>query len=146
MQLVALSVTLNEEVSRLERIKKFFENDRFAMGIGIEILEVSLGQAKAKLEVKDCHLNGVNTVQGGAIFTLADFTFAMAANSYGTVAMAINVNISYMKAISSGTLFAEAREVAVNPKLGTYTVDITNEQGDLIAVFQGMAYRKQDKL
>ena len=35
--------------------------------------------------------------QGGAIFTLADFTFAAASNAHGIVAVGINVNITYLK-------------------------------------------------
>jgi acyl-CoA thioesterase len=85
-------------------------------------------------------------VQGGAIFTLADFAFAAASNSYGTVAVAINVSISFLKATSSGVLVAEAKETSRNPRLGTYTVDVRDESGDLVATFQGMVYRKKDPL
>lgn len=130
----------------MEIIKKLFKNDKFAEHNGIELVEVSEGSAKAKMEINENHLNGIGIVQGGAIFTLADFTFGAAANSYGSVAVAINVNISYMKSSKSGTLFAEAREISKNPKLGTYTIDVTDDNGEIIAIFQGMAYRKRDKI
>ncbi len=122
----------------------FRENDRFAGHSGIELLELSVGRAKAVMEIKKQHLNAVNSVHGGAIFTLADFVFAAASNSHGTVAVAINVSISYLKAANKGRLFAEANEVAINPKLASYTVNVTDEQGDLIAIFQGMVYRKKE--
>jgi acyl-CoA thioesterase len=92
------------------------------------------------------HLNALKTVQGGAIFTLADFAFAVACNSHGTLAVALNVSITFMKAATSGTLWAEAREVSKNFKVGTYTVTVKDDQGDLVAQFQGLAYRKKDKL
>lgn len=130
----------------MEQIKQLFKNDKFAQYNGIELLEVSEGSARAKMEINKNHFNGIGIVQGGAIFTLADFTFGAAANSYGTVAVAINVNISYMKSSKGGTLFAEAREISKNPKIGTYTIDVTDEDGELIAIFQGMAYRKRDKI
>ena len=130
----------------MEMIKKFFKGDKFAEYTGIELLEVKEGYARCKMEITKEHLNGIGTVHGGAIFTLADFTFAVAANSYGTVTVAINANISYMKDAKSGTLFAEAEEISVNPKLGTYTITVTNGSGELIAIFQGMAYRKRDKI
>ncbi len=88
----------------------------------------------------------MGTVQGGAIFTLADFSFAAAANSHGTVAVAINVSITFMKAATAGTLWAEAREISKNFKVGAYSVEIKDDHGDLVAQFQGLAYRKQDKL
>jgi acyl-CoA thioesterase len=92
------------------------------------------------------HLNALKTVQGGAIFTLADFTFAVACNSHGTLAVALNVSITFMKAATTGTLWAEAREISKNFKVGTYTVDVKDDAGDLVAQFQGLAYRKKDKL
>jgi acyl-CoA thioesterase len=84
----------------MEVVKNFFKNDRFAEHLGIELLEVSKGQAKAKMEIKDHHLNGVNIAHGGAIFSLADLAFAVASNSHKTIALAINANISFLKAVS----------------------------------------------
>ena len=52
--------------------------------------------------------------------------------------------MTFMKSVNSGTLTAEARELSYNPKLGAYTIDITDERHNLIAVFQGLAYRKKD--
>jgi len=122
------------------------KQDKFAEYAGIELLEVEEGWAKSKMEITENHLNGIGTVHGGAIFTLADFTFAAAANSYKTVTVAINANISFMKAARSGTLFAEAEEISTNPKLGTYTITVTDDNSKLIAIFHGMAYRKKDKI
>jgi len=131
----------------MEAIKQYIaENDRFARHAGIELLEVAEGTASARMKITRQHLNGVHIVHGGAIFTLADLTFAAASNSHGTVAVAINVSIAYLKAVDRGTLFARAREVSRNPKLALYLVDITDDGGDLVATFQGMVYRKKEKL
>lgn len=131
----------------MEKIKKFFEeNDKFARECGIELVSVEEGKAVARMKVERRHYNGVNTTHGGAIFTLADFAFAVASNSYGTVAVAINVSISFMKAVDSGYIYAYARELSKNYRLGSYTVEVKNESGDLVAIFQGMVYRKDDKL
>lgn len=127
----------------MESIKRFFKNDKFGEHVGIELLEVSAGSAKVKMEIKDYHLNSHKTVHGGAIFTLADLAFAVASNSHGTIAASINANISYIKAATTGTLIAEAKEVAINPKLATYTIHVTDDAGDIIAIFQGMVYRKK---
>ena len=129
-----------------EAIVRCLKNDRFAARNDIELLEVRPGFARAKMTVQPHHWNGLGTVQGGAIFTLADFAFAAASNSHGTVAVAVNVSISFLQAGREGQLWAEAREISRNPKLGTYTVEVRNDAGELIALFQGMAYRKQDKL
>jgi acyl-CoA thioesterase len=131
----------------MDTVKEFFKRDKFAELAGIELLEISPGSAKARMKIGPQHLNGVNIVHGGAIFTLADLVFAAASNSHGTVAVAINASISFIKASPAGaTLFAHGREIACNPKLATYSIDVTNETGEIIAVFQGMVYRKKDTL
>jgi len=131
----------------MEQIKEFFQNkDLFARHCGIKLLEVSKGSAKAQVEIKKHTLNGLGTSHGGIIFTLADLAFAAAANSHGTVAVAINVSISYLKAVSEGFLTAEAKELSCNRKISSYTVDVTDQSGDTVAVFQGMAYRKNIKI
>jgi acyl-CoA thioesterase len=130
----------------MDTVKRFFKKDKFAQRANIELLSVSPGQARAKMTLHPHHLNGYGTVQGGAIFTLADFAFAAASNSHGNVAVAINVSITFMKAGTTGTLWAEAREVSKNFKLGSYTVEVKDDQGELIAVFQGLAYRKSETI
>lgn len=128
-------------------LKEFFKRDQFATYCGIELLEVSPGGSKVRMKVEEHHLNGLRTVHGGAIFTLADFAFAVACNSHGTVSVALNVNIAFVKAAIPGmTLYAEAKEVSCNHKIGTYDIRVTSEKSDLIATFQGLAYRKKEKL
>jgi acyl-CoA thioesterase len=130
----------------MDEMKEFFKGDRFAARNDIELVDAGRGCAVATMTVRPHHWNGLGTVQGGAIFTLADFAFAVASNSHGTVAVALNVSITFMKAISSGTLRAEAREISKNAKVGVYAVDIRDDVGDLVAQFQGLAYRKKDSL
>ncbi|HUV80144.1 MAG TPA: hotdog fold thioesterase [Candidatus Bathyarchaeia archaeon] len=127
-------------------IEEYFKKDKYAELTGIKLLEISEGRARAMLEIDESNLNSAGTVQGGAIFTLADFAFAAAAHSHGTVAVAINSSISFFKAVSGGILYADAKEISFHPKLASYIVDVTNERNELIATFQGMVYRKKDKL
>lgn len=130
-----------------DAIKAFFTRDKFAKYCGIELLEVSEGRAKARMKLTENHLNGLAMAHGGAVFTLADLVFAVACNSHGQVAVAVNVNISFLKAAAEGqTLTAEGFENDKNRRLGSYTVNVTNDAGELIAVFQGMAYRKKERI
>jgi acyl-CoA thioesterase len=131
---------------RMQAIRDFFKNDRFAKHSSIELIDVSPGYAKTRMEVQDRHLNGVDLVHGGAIFTLADLAFAAASNSHGTVAVAINASIWFVKAAREGTLFAEAREESRNPKLATYSIMVTDQSGEMVAKFEGMVYRKKDQI
>ena len=130
----------------IERVKKFIQNDRFAKYIGIELLDVSRGSAKARMKIEDHHLNAANVVHGSAIFGLADLVFAVASNSHGKISLGINLSVSYVKAAREGILFAEAKEVSKNSKLGTYAIEVTDEAGDIIAILQGTVYRKTQEL
>ena len=131
----------------MEEIKRFFSAaDLFAQHNGIELLEVGPGWAKASMRIEPYHFNGAKTVHGGAIFTLGDFAFAVASNSHGTLAMGINVSISFVKAVTGGTLYAEAREQTRNPKLASYSVQITDDDNAVVAIFQGMVYRKKESI
>ena len=126
----------------MEQDRIFFAADNFAAISGIELVEVGTGRAKVQMTIADRHKNSHGTVHGGAIFTLADAAFALASNSHGIPAAAISANITYMKSAREGVLVAEAEEFARNPKLATYTVTVTDEAGERIALFQGMVYRK----
>ena len=129
-----------------DKARNFFAGDRYAALTGVEILEAGFGYCKARLVIEDKHLNAANVVQGGAIFTLADLAFAVASNSHGQLALAINVNISFLQGKSTGILYATAAEVGKPKRLGAYDVLVTDEQGEIIARFNGMVYRKNQKL
>jgi acyl-CoA thioesterase len=130
----------------MDDLKRFVEKDLFARHIGAEVLEYSPGRAKARMAIKDHHLNSAGLVHGGAIFSLADAVFSIASNSHGTLALAINVSISFFKAIRGGTLFADAEEVSLNPKLATYLINVKDEEGNAVALFQGTVYRKKESI
>ena len=80
------------------------------------------------------------------MFTLADFAFAVASNSHGTLAMGINTSMSFVKAAIKGVLHAEAVEQSRNARLASYAVTITDDDGDVVAIFQGMVYRKKESV
>jgi acyl-CoA thioesterase len=123
-------------------VKDFFKDDRYAAFSGITLEDVGKGTARAQMEIRDMHLNAGNTVQGGAIFTLADLAFAAAVNSFGNLAVSVETSIRYFKGVGSGTLTAEARPVHIHRKLATFQVEVTNEQQELIALFTATAFRK----
>ena len=126
--------------------KQHFDKDEFARMAGIKLLEAFPGHAVAEMEVTARHLNSVGTLHGGAMFTLADFVFAVASNAHGKIAMAIQTEISFFKAVRFGTITACAREISLHEKLSTYLVEITDETGALVAHFKGTAYRRRETI
>jgi acyl-CoA thioesterase len=129
----------------MEDLEEFFIRDTYAQASGIRLVSVSPGKAVVRMDIGELHRNSHGTVHGGAIFTLADTAFALASNSHGVPAAAINASITYMKAAREGALTAVAEEFARNPRLATYMVTITDQTQDRVALFQGMVYRKTKK-
>ena len=129
----------------MNTVKEFISaNDLFAKHNGIELLEAGAGTATVRMQIKSYHFNAAGTVHGGAIFTLADFAFAVASNSHGRIAMGISTSVNYVKAAIKGTLYATAVENSINQKLASYTVTVTDDDAGTIAIFQGMVYRKKE--
>jgi len=124
------------------RIRKAFQNDRLARFLGIEILEIKPGYARTALRVNQNMLNSLAMTHGSAIFALADMAFAVACNSHGTAAVALSVNINFMKATGEGSLLtATAEEECRTSRTGVYRITIENEKGEKIASAVGTAYR-----
>lgn len=119
-------------------------NDGFATESGMRLVELRPGFAKTCFTVEDRHMNNVGTVHGGAIFTLAAFAFAAAAKTGGKVAVGVDTTLSFLQATRSGTLYAEATEVSRTRKLSVCTVRVTDDAGELVALFQGTAYIKDE--
>jgi acyl-CoA thioesterase len=133
------------EETSVEALAAFFRKDRFAAFVGIELIEAGGGRATARLTLKDHHLNGLGIVHGGALFTLADLAFAAAVNSRGRAAVAIHCTISYLKAAKGAFLTAEAQEVSCGPKIASYLIRITDAAGEIVSLFEGLAYRKKER-
>lgn len=127
-------------------IKEFLKGDTFALFAGVELLEVHAGHAKARMKITPTHLNGGGVCQGGAIFTLADLAFAAAVNSHAQLTLSVQTSINFFQSASSGYLYAEATELLNRKRLSNCEVKITNEAGELIALFNGTGYRKEVKL
>ncbi|MBR0503731.1 MAG: PaaI family thioesterase [Paludibacteraceae bacterium] len=122
----------------IELLKK----DKFILYNGIELLEIGEGEATGRMNITENHLNGLGTVQGGAIFTLADYICAAAANSRGKAAVTLDGQMDYIKAVSKGTLYAHATEVFLRRTIASYHVEVRNEEGALIATLQSKVFRK----
>lgn len=130
----------------MEDMQEFIANDLFAAHLGIEVFDCSPGKARARMKIGSHHLNSAGIVHGGAIFALADVAFSVASNSHGLLAVAINVSISFFKAMRTGTIYASAEEISLNPKLATYLITVKDEKNEPIALFQGTVYRKKERI
>lgn len=126
-----------------KEMTELVENDRFSAHVGIELVTVGIDFAEAKMEIMPFHINGAGRVQGGALFTLADFTFAAASNAAGILTTGINVSISYLSAPKGSFVTAQAREVSAGNRICVYDVEVFDEDGTIVAKFIGTGYRKK---
>ena len=126
----------------MELIDYLNQYDRFAAANGIQLVEIREGYARAVMTVTECHVNGANVCQGGAIFTLADLAFAAAVNSGGKMTVGTSNSITYMRSARIGdVLTAEARQED-HHKMPFCEIRVTNQDGLLVCVMTGSAYRR----
>ena len=79
-----------------------------------------------RLTVARQHLNFNGRCHGGAIFTLADSAFGMAANAYGVIAVGIDTHLTFQVAVEEGEiLVARSQEVSRSKRIAVYRVDVT---------------------
>lgn len=122
------------------------EQDKFSNLLNMQLIEVEEGRATVQMNIDDRMLNGFGICHGGVMFSLADSAFAFASNSHGRKAVSIETSITNVKVVNLGnTLTASAREISLSYKLGTYIVDIHNENSELVAIFKGTVYRKSEE-
>jgi len=120
--------------------------DPFARSLGVELLEVGEGTGVVAMTVRQDMLNSHDTAHGGAIFSLADAAFAVASNSHGPLAVALEISISYVAPAWLGErLTAKAREESLSRRIGVYRLRVTKDDGTLVAVAQATAYRKKQR-
>ena len=118
----------------LEDIRAQFSRDRYAAYTGIIIDEARPGYARCSLTICEHHLNALDNVQGGVIFTLGDFAFAVASCCGEQKAVSLSNQISYMKPPKGRQLTAEAHAISQGRRACFYDVRITDELDTPIAV------------
>jgi len=118
------------------------KRDRFTAWLGLKVDEVGEGYCRLHYEVKPDMLNGFERIHGGVLFSAADSAFAFACNSHGLITVALDVSITYTRpAIAGDLLYVEAKEIYLGNKTGLYDIRTTNEEGALVCLFKGTAYR-----
>jgi acyl-CoA thioesterase len=126
----------------MDLLSRMQKNDRFARLCGIKTVQAGDGSATLQMQVRDDHLNFLDTVHGGVLLTIADYAFAIAANSRGIPAVSLSLNMNFLRPGRMGLLTATARELSLTSKVGSYLVEIRDQAGELIASCHGLAYRK----
>jgi acyl-CoA thioesterase len=127
----------------LDEIRAIFAGDLFAAEHGITIDEVTQERAVCSVAVQPRHMNAMGRVQGGLIFTLADFAFAVATNYDLLDNVTLNSTIHFISAPRGGRLTATVVRRHGGRSIGLYDIDVTDDQNRLVAHVSSTSYRKQ---
>jgi acyl-CoA thioesterase len=113
-------------------------DDLASQRLGMKLVSVSPGKATLAMEIVESMANGHGDCHGGYTFALADSAFAFACNSFNQRVVGQQANITYLAPVSVGdVLTATGHEKFRKGRSGVYDIEVTNQRGDLVAVFRG---------
>ncbi len=122
-------------MNNINEAREYFSNDKFATdAAGIIIEECKEQYSKCSMKIMPIHKNAVGQVMGGAIYTLADFSFAVASNFAGVPTVTTTSSISFLCSAKGDTLLAECRPIKEGKRMCFYQVEITDNLGSLVAI------------
>ena len=132
---------MNEAVKNA--ITQAVKREPYAQALKMELIELEDGYSLVRMVNDPDKMNNIyNRAHGGALFGLIDEAFETAAQTEGTIAVALNVNITYVASPRSGVVLeAEARQISQTKKTAVYEIKVTDQHGSLIATCQALAYR-----
>ncbi len=135
-----MNETASDELAKRVR-DAMYARDLAVQALGIEIVEIGEGFARATFIVRADMVNGHDVCHGGLLFTLADSAFAYACNSRNDSTVALQCSISFVAPARVGErIEAVARERTIGGRTGTYDVEVTGPRGS-VALFRGVSYR-----
>lgn len=134
---------MENKLSGKEIVNQMLAKDAFSQWLGIEVLEVAPGYCKIKMLIRPEMVNGFGIAHGGISFSFADSALAFACNSRGQHAVSIDTAINHLAPVKVGDqLVAIASEQHLGRRLAHYQVEVNRGEGELVALFKGMVYRK----
>lgn len=132
---------MNEKVRKA--IFQATKKEPFARSLEIELVELEEGHSVVKMAYAPEKMNNIySRLHGGAIFGLIDEAFETAAQTDGTIAVALNVNVTFVLSPEAGLILqAEAHRVSQTEKTAGYDIKVTDQKGRLVAICQALAFR-----
>jgi len=134
-----------QEKIRIEQAKRFFDADEYVKLSGIEIVGLTEKRAVVSAKIDKKHLNANGFVQGGMLYTLADFAFAVLANFLHPITVTQCGHINYIRAANATCLTATATETARAGHNTLSEVVITDENETIVCVCNFNGFIKEIK-
>ena len=125
----------------LDELNEFFKNDIFATKLlNAKILEANNDYAKCFFEITADHKNAKGVVMGGAIFSLADFTFAVATNHDKPGIVSLSSTITFNAIAKGEKIICEAKKIKLGRTTCVYEMTLTDENDNLLATVLTTGY------
>ena len=122
-----------------------WNGDAASQDLGMTVSVTEAGSAVASFEIRANMVNGHDICHGGYLFTLADSAFAFACNTYNRVTVAASASIEFIRPARLGDkLVATATEVSRGGRTGIYDATVTNQDGEVVAIFRGRSYATRE--
>ena len=126
-----------------EAIFQAVETEPFARQLKMKLIELEDGHSKVEMIYQPDEMNNIyQRAHGGAVFALIDEAFETACQTDGTIAVALNVNVTYISSPEPGVkLIATAQEISRSKRTANFDIKVTDENKNLIASCQALAFR-----
>ena len=124
-------------------IAQAVKREPFAQALKMELVKLEDGYSVVKMVYDPDKMDNIyNRAHGGAIYALIDEAFETAGQTDGTVAVALNVNVTYVSSPEPGAqLRAEARRISRTKKTASYDIKVTDQTGQVVSLCQALAFR-----
>lgn len=132
-------------MTKEELTKKFFEKDQFAKSLGIEIRSIDEQRSEVGVSVKQEYLNANGCVQGGMLYTVADFAFAVLANYLHPMTVTQGGHIQYLRPAYTKAVKGVARESARNGHNCVGEVILYDDSDEVLCVCNFTGFVKETK-
>lgn len=128
-------------------LHQMLAKDAFSRLLGLEVEAVDAGYCRLRFRVREDMINGFGILHGGVTYSAADSALAFACNSHGRLSVALSTSMDYLEPGQLGDMLTvEAKEESLRNKVSVYHIRVTNQEGVLVALFKGTAYRTGKEL
>jgi acyl-CoA thioesterase len=131
------------DVKLKDAIMRAVEKEPIAREFNMQLVELETGQSAVEMTYDPSRMSNLyQRAHGGALFALIDEAFETAGQTHGTIAVAMNVNVTYMASPDPGArLRAEAKEIKRTKRTAAYDIKVFDENRQLMATCQALAFR-----
>ena len=131
------------DVKLKDAIMRAVKEEPLARQFSMELVALETGRSVVEMTYEPSSMNNLyHRAHGGALYALIDEAFETAGQTHGTIAVAMNVNVTYMASPEPGArLRAEAEEIKRTKRTAAYDINVFDGKRQLLATCQALAFR-----